>query len=235
MSPYLDDLITFNDDRPGFSLEQIAARERRRTSARSDVGFAFDIDGILLRSDTPLPGASETLQHLTNIGVPFIFLANSAGAHDSKRIEKLSQQLNVPLSEDRFIQSHTPIRGMVERYRNEHVLVIGGVGNARREVAEMYGFQSAITSADIITQHLKYWPFNQIGIEYYESFPRPLPALINPAGPENSLRISAIFVFNSSRDWGMGTQLCLDLPISNRSILGTESPLNGRSGIPNNG
>ncbi len=219
----------------GISLEEIGIRERKRASASSCAAFAFDIDGVLLRSNTILPGASETLQHLANIGVPFIFLTNSGGAHESKRIENLSQQLSVPLLEDQFVQSHTPIRAMVERYRNENVLIIGGVGNACREVAEMYGFQSVITSADIITQYPKYWPFNQIGEEYYQSFAKPLPAPINPADPENSLKISAIFVFNSSRDWGLDAQLCLDLLISDRGILGTESPLNGRSDLPNNG
>jgi ribonucleotide monophosphatase NagD (HAD superfamily) len=124
---------------------------------------------------------------------------------------------------------------LAERYCTQHVLVTGGVGNACREVAETYGFQPVITSTDIITQYPKYWPFNQIGKEYYEPFARPLPAPINSADPGNSLKISAIFVFNSSRTWGMDAQLCLDLLISDRGILGTESPMNGRSGIPNNG
>jgi hypothetical protein len=100
---------------------------------------------------------------------------------------------------------------------------------------ETNGFQSVITSADIIAQYPKYWPFNQIGKEYYQSFARPLPAPINPAEPENSLKISAIFVFSSSRDWGMDAQLCLDLLVSDRGVLGTQGPLNGEVGLPNNG
>jgi hypothetical protein len=48
-------------------------------------------------------------------------------------------------------------------------------GNDYWEVAEMYGFQSAIISADIITQYLKYWPFNEIGKEYYHSRSRGSP------------------------------------------------------------
>jgi hypothetical protein len=117
MSPYLDDLLSFNNDQPGFSLEEIEARERRRASARSGAGWG----------STPfrhaITWASETLQHLTNIGIPFIFLTNSGDTHESKRTEKLSQLVNVPLPEDQFIQSHTPIKGIIHGHRNEHVLV----------------------------------------------------------------------------------------------------------------
>lgn len=46
MSSYLDDLMIFNNDQPGFSLGEIEAREKRRASARSGAGFAFDIGGV---------------------------------------------------------------------------------------------------------------------------------------------------------------------------------------------
>ena len=50
--------------------------------------FAIDIDGVLIRSTEKLPYVTETLQRLQIISIPFIFLTNSGGVHESKLVEK---------------------------------------------------------------------------------------------------------------------------------------------------
>jgi hypothetical protein len=82
MASYPESLVMFR-----------AEQEKRRVRLRSGTAFAFDINGVLLHSDAALPGATEILRHLRDIGVLFLFLTNSGGAHERHRIERLSQQL----------------------------------------------------------------------------------------------------------------------------------------------
>jgi HAD superfamily hydrolase (TIGR01456 family) len=199
-----------------------------------DFAFSFDIDGVLHNSPNPLPHASETLKFLKEKNIPFIFLTNSGGKSESTRVKMLEEEFDVDLDVSQFVQSHTPALDYVPQHQDNCVLVIGGVGDSCRKVAEGYGFNSVITSADIITAYPKYWPFDEIARQYYSSFARPLPAPIDPTNPD-SLKFSAIFVFSSSRDWGLDCQLIEDLLVSREGILGTQSRKNGDASFENNG
>jgi HAD superfamily hydrolase (TIGR01456 family) len=79
------------------------------------------------------------------------------------------------------------------------------------------------------------WPFNAIWTDYYAKIARPLPKPVNLSDPANSLRFDAIFIFNDPRDWGLDTQIILDLLLSKNGILGTYSDKNGDTSLPNNG
>jgi hypothetical protein len=98
-----------------------------------------------------------------------------------------------------------------------------------------YGFKSVVTSGDILVQHSAVWPFSHHCLDYYRSFARPLPRPIDEMNPAGSLKIDAIFVFNDSRDWGLDMTIILDLLLSRQGILGTVSPKNGNSELPNCG
>jgi len=101
------------------------------------------IDGVLLRSAAPIPGASEALQYLHNHNIPFILLTNGGGKHESARVAELSKKLGLPLTEENFVQSHTPFKQLVEgseeveALRDKTILVTGGDGDKCRQVAEM--------------------------------------------------------------------------------------------------
>lgn len=82
------------------------------------------IDGVLLKHRDPIPGATKALQTLKDNHVPFILLTNGGGKHESERTAELSELLNVEITEDMFIQSHTPFKGLVKKYKS--VLVVGG-------------------------------------------------------------------------------------------------------------
>jgi ribonucleotide monophosphatase NagD (HAD superfamily) len=41
-------------------------------------GIVFDIDGVLIRGDTPVPGAAETLAALDSRGIATVFITNNA-------------------------------------------------------------------------------------------------------------------------------------------------------------
>ncbi|KAI9689128.1 MAG: Haloacid dehalogenase-like hydrolase domain-containing 5 [Bathelium mastoideum] len=205
-----------------------------------DFAFAFDVDGVLLRSSAPLPRARSTLLALQRAQIPFILLTNGGGKSERARVADLSSTLDVPLSPSLFIQSHTPFARLASpsdptNYRDASVLVLGGDGDACRKVAEGYGFRSVVTSADIITACPSLWPFASVFRDYYARHARPLPAPIDPANPRTSLRIAAIFVFADPRDWGLDTTLIVDLLLSSGGVLGTHSACNGDASLPNGG
>lgn len=188
------------------------------------------IDGVLLRSSAPLPGASEALTYLHDNRIPFILLTNGGGKHETARVLELSKKLGVPLSEENFIQSHTPFKQLVNGangLKDKTILVTGGEGDKVRKVAEQYGFKNVVTPGDILMAQPDIWPFNQIFSDYYKSTSRPLPT--------SPLKIDAMFVFSDPRDWALDSQIILDLLLSKDGVLGTYSPKNGDASLPNNG
>ncbi|KAF1952614.1 HAD-superfamily hydrolase [Byssothecium circinans] len=196
--------------------------------------FAFDIDGVLVRSSDPLPRAHKALSYLQTHHIPFILLTNGGGKHESDRVSDLSAKLSVPLDTRLFVQSHTPFADMHE-YKDKTVLVVGGEADKCRLVAEQYGYKTVVTPGDILAAYPETWPFSQQLLPYYSTFTRPLPAPIDPASPSTSLRIDAVFVYNDPRDWGLDTQIIKDVLLSRGGILGTLSPKNGDVSLPNRG
>ncbi|EXJ79990.1 HAD-superfamily subfamily IIA hydrolase [Capronia epimyces CBS 606.96] len=231
------------------SLSQHLSRPRCHTRAFQsdskppvpipDFAFAFDIDGVLLRSAKPIPHAAETLQFLQRSTIPFILLTNGGGKHESERVQDLSSRLSIPLDTSMFVQSHTPFAELVHganSLKNKCILVVGGEGGHCRDVAEKYGFTNVVTPADIYMAHPEIWPFGRpFKDSYYRQFARPLPKPINPSSPEESLKIEAVFVYNDPRDWGLDLQIVLDVMLSHRGLVGTYSSKNGDRSLPNSG
>lgn len=100
------------------------------------------IDGVLLRSSGTIPGAAKALAFLHNNKIPFILLTNGGGKHEETRVQELSKKLGVPITEQNFVQSHTPFKELVEgnatteALKDKTILVTGGDGDKCRKVAE---------------------------------------------------------------------------------------------------
>lgn len=58
------------------------------------------------------------------------------------------------------------MREMVQKYNT--ILVVGGVGEKCREVAEGYGFRDVVTPGDIIKYNETTTPFRQLTVEERE-------------------------------------------------------------------
>lgn len=192
--------------------------------------FAFDIDGVLLHVAKPIPGATETLRYLQQHNIPFILLTNGGGKHEKDRVAELSARLQVELSTDNFIQSHTPFQELVhgpESLKDKNILITGSDAAKSRTIAETYGFKNVITPADILMAHPTIWPFEPLMEELYAATARPLP---NPQP-----KIDAMFVFNDPRDWALDIQIITDLLLSAGGVLGTYSAKNGKAGWQSDG
>ncbi|KAL6712598.1 hypothetical protein ACN47E_000475 [Coniothyrium glycines] len=199
-----------------------------------EFAFAFDIDGVLVRSSDALPRAHKALSYLQAHNIPFILLTNGGGTHEAERVAGLSRKLDVAMGTSMFVQSHTPFADM-HHLKDKTVMVVGGEADKCRAVAEAYGFKTVVTPGDILAAYPDVWPFSKQLLSYYQTFTRPLPAPIDPTSPSRSLRIDAVFVFNDPRDWGLDLQITTDVLLSERGIMGTLSPRNGDKSLPNCG
>lgn len=85
-----------------------------------------------------MPRAHKALSYLQSQRVPFIFLTNGGGKHESERVADLSNKLSVPIDTSMFVQSHTPFADM-DHLKNKTVMVVGGEADKCRAVAEAYG------------------------------------------------------------------------------------------------
>ena len=174
------------------------------------------------------------MSYLQKERIPFILLTNGGGKTEEERMSDLSKKLDVPLEPNMIIQSHTPFADM-KQYHDKTVLVVGGDYDKSQLVAQKYGYKNVVTPGDIYCAYPGIWPFAHVFLDVYKSFAKPLPKPINPASPEDSLKIDAIFIYNDSRDWGLDTTIILDTLMSQKGILGTLSPKNGDKTLLNNG
>lgn len=180
--------------------------------------FCFDIDGVILRGPNTIPEAVEAIRLLNgenkyNIKVPSIFVTNGGGKPEKQRAEDLSKRLETEIRVDQIIQGHTPMRDLVPLYKN--VLVVGGVGNVCRNVAESYGFKNVFTPLDILKWNPAVSPYHDLTEEELVCCRDNIDFSKTP--------IDAIMVFADSRNWAADQQIILELLLSKNGVMGTES------------
>lgn len=182
--------------------------------------FCFDIDGVILRGPNTIPEAVEAIRMLNgdnkyNIKVPSIYVTNGGGKPELQRAEDLSKRLDTHIRIDQIIQGHTPMRDLVPLYKN--VLVVGGVGNVCRNVAESYGFKNVYTPLDILKWNPAVSPYHDLTEEEIKCCKNDVDF--------SKISIDAILVFADSRNWAADQQIILELLLSKNGVMGTEAKL----------
>ncbi|ODV97778.1 hypothetical protein PACTADRAFT_279 [Pachysolen tannophilus NRRL Y-2460] len=180
--------------------------------------FAFDIDGVIVRGPDTIPEAKEALKMLNgqnkyNIKVPYIFVTNGGGRPEEARAKDLSQRLGIEVTPEQIIQGHTPMKDLIDVYKN--VLVVGGVGDACRKVAIDYGFKNVYIPLDIM-----YW---NPSVAPYHTLTEEEKKVVRKDVDFSKISIDAILVFADSRDWATDQQIILDLLLSKKGVMGTRS------------
>ncbi|SCV06163.1 LANO_0H23486g1_1 [Lachancea nothofagi CBS 11611] len=183
---------------------------RYSRSLHSDIAFAFDIDGVLLRSKEPIPGASEALKLCQEHKIPFILLTNGGGTLENQRTAFMSDALRLSLSPSQIIQSHTPFKTLVSKFKK--VLAVGSP--TVRDVAETYGFEKVVHPMDIVRYEPSIAPFSGTTKDKLMEISREIPGLDKDP-------FEAILVFNDPRDWGADIQIILDILNSDSGMLNT--------------
>uniref|UniRef100_H2ZHK3 Uncharacterized protein n=1 Tax=Ciona savignyi TaxID=51511 RepID=H2ZHK3_CIOSA len=169
-------------------------------------GIMFDIDGVLLRGKTPIPGAAEALKLLKNeeaeYDVPAVFCTNGFGLREVKAAT-LSERLGVKVNPDQIVMSQTPLE-MFHEFHDKWCLVSGPEHDGgSKKVAESLGFTKIITIEDLREAYpyldwvdRSRWPKKQV--EDNESFPA----------------IEAIVLLGEPIRWETNLQLIIDVLVT---------------------
>ncbi|XP_068459520.1 haloacid dehalogenase-like hydrolase domain-containing 5 [Clinocottus analis] len=109
-------------------------------------GLLFDIDGVLVRGRTLIPAAKQCFRSLVDSNgkykVPVVFVTNAGNCMRQAKAEHLSDLLEVEVSPDQVVLSHSPLR-MFTQFHKMRVLVSGQ--GPVEEVAHNLGFQDIVT------------------------------------------------------------------------------------------
>ncbi|OCH89028.1 HAD-superfamily hydrolase [Obba rivulosa] len=189
--------------------------DARELAKQPPVAFVFDIDGVLVHGPQPLDAAKRALAILDGANplgtkIPYLLLTNGGGVGEEIRRKRLAKQLEYDLSPNQYIQSHTVLKSAVDKYADEHVLVLGGKFADCRYVAESYGFKNAYTTLDVHAWNPAVWPFHELSSMERES---------TKAVDFAQTPISAIFVFHDPRNWALDIQIVCDV-IQGGGIIG---------------
>lgn len=129
-------------------------------------GIAFDIDGVLVRGGTPIPGASRVLDYLVQAQhlsgrIPFIFITNGGGCLEEDKAKEISDvffpELPHKIRHDQVMLSHTPMKALLPTYKDKQVLVLGSKDYVN--VCRAYGFNHVVTVEDVLHAHPELYPF----------------------------------------------------------------------------
>uniref|UniRef100_UPI00398F1DE2 haloacid dehalogenase-like hydrolase domain-containing 5 isoform X2 n=1 Tax=Pristiophorus japonicus TaxID=55135 RepID=UPI00398F1DE2 len=188
---------------------RVCTRTRRwaavRSQSHSSFGLLFDIDGVLVRGRTPIPAAKEAFRKLVDSGgsfqVPVVFVTNAGNCLRQAKAEQLSQVLDVEISQDQVMLSHSPLR-MFQDLHNKSVLV-SGQGHVE-EIARNLGFKRVIT-IDMLRE-----AFPLLDIVDRNRRPKELPPITKDCAP-----IEAVILFGEPVRWETNLQLIIDVLLTN--------------------
>ncbi|EPS60459.1 hypothetical protein M569_14342, partial [Genlisea aurea] len=187
-------------------------------------GIAFDIDGVILRGETPIGGSVQALKRLYDdsgtVRAPFVFLTNGGGVPEYKRADELSKLLDVHVFPSQVIQGHSPFKNLCKRFETELVVAVGK-GEPAAVMSE-YGFKNVLSIDEYASffEHIdplekfKTWrkQLNDHGKKSIE---------ISSRNGPRSQRVQAVFIVSDPVDWSRDIQILCDI-LSTGGLPGEE-------------
>ncbi len=92
-------------------------------------GIIFDIDGVLKRGSTPIPGASETVRKLRDKGLRIVFLSNLSTKSRRQYVDILKNRIGIEVSpEDLVLATSATADYVAKNSRTGKVYFVGHQG-----------------------------------------------------------------------------------------------------------
>ncbi|XP_018585564.2 haloacid dehalogenase-like hydrolase domain-containing 5 [Scleropages formosus] len=190
---------------PRKSQRLSSATPRHYSHGQPSFGLLFDIDGVLVRGRTPIPAAKQCFRNLVDgngkYRVPVVFVTNAGNCMRQTKAEQLSHLLEVEVSPDQVMLSHSPLR-MFSHFHRKCVLVSGQ--GPVTEVAHNLGFHNVVT-IDMLREA---YPL----LDVVDHNRRPKDVL--PPTRELPL-IEAVILFGEPIRWETNLQLIVDVLLTN--------------------
>ena len=166
----------------------------------------FDIDGVIVRGRTVLPSAPDAFQLLYDSKsakwrIPSIFVTNAGNTLRQQKADQLSNWLNVPVTEDQVVMSHSPLK-MFSEYHDKQVLVVGQ--GPVETIAQSLGFRKVITMDTL--RHM----FPSLDCVDHKRR-RAAPCSFNEFFP----RVEAVVMFGEPIRWETSLKLLVDVLMTN--------------------
>ena len=144
-------------------------------------GCLFDLDGTIYQAGEVIPGAAETLQRLSDVGIPFRFVTNTTRKPRAEVVAYLAQLgiettpeicLTAPVAAAAWLQArgverifpllHEPtlqdLAGFVIDRERPEVLVVGDLGDDWNVQILNQAFQALMRGAELVAlQKNRYW------------------------------------------------------------------------------
>ncbi|RHY52325.1 hypothetical protein DYB26_003616 [Aphanomyces astaci] len=163
---------------------------------KKQFGVVFDVDGVLLRGKTPIPGAADVLQHLHDTKTPYAIMTNGGGVTEVKKAEQLSDILKFEIPSTQLCLSHTPMRDLVSTYENDMVLAVGKSCDKTRVASDLHSHFPA-------------------------SYPDISVSKVPHHGKFDANDFRAVFVLMDPIYWGREIQIIMDVLTSHEGKYGT--------------
>ncbi|KAK9829998.1 hypothetical protein WJX72_009132 [[Myrmecia] bisecta] len=184
-------------------------------AAAGPPAFVFDIDGVLIRGKRVLDAAKTAMAKLYKTGgetlrFPVCFLTNGGGVTEARKAAQLSDWLDVAVSPQQVVLSHTPFRQLAPRLGHQPVLIIGHGDIAH--VAKEYGFHKAVTTDELaVALGSSALPFHRGS----QAEPKHVPRVLGKDGFGSEAQpFAAVLVFKDPVDWYQDLQLATDVILS---------------------
>eukprot|EP00758_Cryptobia_borreli_P005803 Tbor_TRINITY_DN4988_c0_g2::TRINITY_DN4988_c0_g2_i3::g.9655::m.9655 len=172
-------------------------------------GFVLDIDGVVYRSKEVIDGSDSAIKMMQKLRIPFVFMTNGGGCTELDKAAQLTDilKLDIPITEDQVVMSHTPMRFLTAKYANEPILVAGK--GCTKQVALSYGFKKVTTIEEVQQAMPELVPFRT-------------PPITSPGdvhlGPFN-----AILILNDLDDAFNDIQVIIDVLTSPMGCIGSSN------------
>eukprot|EP00466_Bigelowiella_natans_P020744 jgi/Bigna1/89553/estExt_fgenesh1_pg.C_510104 len=175
--------------------------QTQRGMASSTFAIAFDVDGVLLKGNEPVPGARNVLSYLSENKIPHVFMTNGGGSTENIKAQSMSERLDVRIEESQIVLGHTPMRSLRQKHSDDSVLVVGKHYEKLSPILHEYGIKNTITTE-----------------EYHQARPNSYSDLKAEGGErmaeEPDIKgIQAIFCMNDPLYWGRDLQIMYDVVV----------------------
>ena len=202
-------------------------------SSLSVPGIITDIDGVLVRQKYAIPRADDGIRFLKKSlnmvdperfgdvtdRLPFICLTNSGTGTERGKAEAISNVLQLDKAEERLdgreiIMNFTPIRPILEEYRDRLVL-LGGLGNLG-VLAQDFGLKKWITDEEYCILFPILLPYREPSlppdeVKRLQKIVIERLELSEDESFEEPFQVHAIFMLNDPIKWDERVQIICDL------------------------
>ncbi|KAJ0393573.1 hypothetical protein P43SY_005142 [Pythium insidiosum] len=186
------------------------ARALSSSTAAPTFGVVFDVDGVLLRGKKPIPGAREVLEELKQQQIPFAIMTNGGGYPEEKKAKQISSIVGSHVPTELLCMSHTPMKTLVDKHRDDLVLAVGKDCHDLHAVMTSYGFKNVVTVGQLHNHFPTMYPDIKIdGVPHGGRFDR------EPFG--------AVFVLIDPIYWGRELQIVMDVLCAQEGRLGANA------------